>query len=105
MSWESEVAFMEFKRLNKDRVATLDLESVVTSIVRAQHPSGEIPWSDGDKTDPWDHVESAMGLSVGGRITEARRAFAWLASMQLDDGSWHASYKNGVPRTEPTTPT
>lgn len=97
MSWESEVSFMEFKRLDKDRVATLDLESVVSSIVRTQHPSGEIPWSDGDKTDPWDHVESAMGLSVGGRITEARRAFAWLAAMQLDDGSWHASYKNGVP--------
>ena len=88
---------MEFKRLDKDRVATLDLESVVTSIVRTQLPSGEIPWSDGDKTDPWDHVESIMGLSVGGRITEARRAFAWLASMQLEDGSWHASYKKGVP--------
>ncbi|WP_236889232.1 phenyltransferase domain-containing protein [Desulfoluna limicola] len=88
---------MEFKRLDKDRVAALDLEPVVASIVRTQLPTGEIPWSDGDKTDPWDHVEAAMGLAVGGRIVEARRAFAWLASMQLENGSWHASYKEGVP--------
>ena len=91
---------MEFKRLDKDRVATLDLESVAASIVRTQLPSGEIPWSDGDKTDPWDHVESAMGLSVGGHIAEARKAFAWLAAMQLDDGSWYASYKKSVPEDQ-----
>lgn len=97
MSSESEVVFMESKRLNNGRVATLDLEPVVNSIVRTQLPTGEIPWSVGEKTDPWDHVESAMGLAVGGRIEEARRAFAWLASMQLDDGSWYASYINGIP--------
>ena len=88
---------MEFKRWDKEHVGDLDLEAVLASIVATQLPSGEIPWSDQDKTDPWDHVESAMGLTVGGAITEARKAFAWLASMQLEDGSWYASYKHGVP--------
>ena len=88
---------MEFKRADKGSVADLDLEAVVASILQTQLPTGEIPWSDGDKTDPWDHVESTMGLSVGGRISEARRAFEWLASMQLENGSWFASYKKGVP--------
>lgn len=88
---------MEFKKVDGNRVSTLDLEPVVNAIARTQHPSGEIPWSVGDKTDPWDHVEAAMGLSVGGRLTEAKRAFAWLAAMQLQDGSWYASYKQGVP--------
>lgn len=88
---------MEFKRWDKGRVASVDLEAVLASILRTQLPTGEIPWSDGDKTDPWDHVESAMGLTVGGAIPEARAAFAWLAQKQLEDGSWYASYKEGVP--------
>ncbi|MDT8272658.1 MAG: hypothetical protein RRA35_05655, partial [Desulfomonilia bacterium] len=28
---------------------------------------------------------------------EARRAFEWLASTQLDDGSWYSSYRQGTP--------
>ena len=50
----------------------------------------------GDKTDPWDMVEAAMGLSIGGYFHEAKKAFAWLADMQLDDGSWYAAYKAGI---------
>jgi hypothetical protein len=42
-------------------------------------------------------VESAMGLSIGGKITNARKAFEWLKNNQLEDGSWYASYINGVP--------
>ncbi len=63
-------------------------------ISKVQLPSGQIPWSPGGKTDPWDHVESAMGLTIGGRYDLARRAFQWLAGHQLDDGSWYCSYRN-----------
>jgi hypothetical protein len=60
-----------------------------------QLPSGQIPWHTGGKTDPWDHVESAMGLAVGGHIAAAERAFDWLAQTQLADGSWYAATRNG----------
>ncbi len=44
----------------------LDLGAVAGLIAKVQLPSGEIPWHLGGKTDPWDHVEAAMGLTVGG---------------------------------------
>ncbi|MFZ2041491.1 MAG: phenyltransferase domain-containing protein, partial [Desulfobacterales bacterium] len=58
----------------KDRSA-LSVAAVAGLIAAAQKPSGEIPWSQGDKTDPWDHIEAAMGLQVGGCLAEARHAF------------------------------
>ncbi len=58
------------------------------AIARMQEPSGQIPWFPGGHTDPWDHVESAMGLSVAGRIAEAEAAYAWSARTQRADGSW-----------------
>jgi hypothetical protein len=75
----------------------VDIETLAASIAAVQLPSGEIPWHTGGKTDPWDHVESAIGLSIGGYIEEARRAFEWLAENQLEDGSWYSSYLNGNP--------
>jgi hypothetical protein len=70
----------------------IDVAAIVDRIARTQLASGAIPWSEGDKTDPWDHVESAMGLAVGGRMAAARRAFGWLRETQLPDGSWYAGY-------------
>ena len=75
----------------------VDVDAVCRLIAATQLPSGEIPWSTGDKTDPWDHVEAAMGLTVGGYLEQARRAFIWLRSMQLVDGSWFAAYRRGIP--------
>ncbi len=75
----------------------IDIEAAAATIVRAQRASGEIPWGDGQKTDPWDHVECAMGLAVGGCLPEARRAFEWLAGIQLEDGSWYSAYVQGRP--------
>jgi hypothetical protein len=75
----------------------IDVAAIAERIARTQLASGAIPWSHGDKTDPWDHVESAMGLAVGGRMASARRAFDWLREAQLPDGSWYAGYKNGAP--------
>lgn len=68
---------------------------MVDLIARTQLPTGEIPWYPGYKTDPWDHVEAAMGLTIGGRYAHARRAFQWLQREQLDDGSWYAAYEDG----------
>ena len=47
-------------------LSSIGVAQAASLIVRAQRPDGEIPWCEGQKTDPWDHVESAMGLSVGG---------------------------------------
>jgi len=77
-----------------------DLKAVGALIAGIQLPSGEIPWSEGDKTDPWDHVEAAIGLSIAGFFSEARRAFEWLARQQLDDGSWYSAYRDGKPEDE-----
>lgn len=74
-----------------------DIGLMATFIAGLQKETGEIPWSEGGKTDPWDHVESAMGLAVAGYLEEARRAYLWLVDTQLDDGSWWASYRGGVP--------
>ncbi len=57
------------------------------SIVATQEPSGAIPWPDGH-TDPWDHVECAMALTVCGLNGHARRAYDWLRRTQRADGSW-----------------
>jgi hypothetical protein len=76
---------------------SIDVHAVTDLIAKTQRNSGEIPWCDGHKTDPWDHVEAAMGLTIGGRLKEAQLAFEWLSNMQLDDGSWFSSYINGIP--------
>ncbi len=75
----------------------VDIERVAGFIVNTQKQSGEIPWCEGEKTDPWDHIEAAMGLGIGGYLEEARQAYRWLAHLQLEDGSWYAAYINGVP--------
>jgi len=72
-------------------------DAVAGLIADTQKPDGEIPWSPGDKTDPWDHVEAAMGLGIGGRFREARNAFAWMVRNQRKDGAWHAAYRDGRP--------
>ena len=77
--------------------ARLDVEQMADFIASVQKADGEIPWSVGGKTDPWDHVESAMGLSVAGYWTEAERAYGWMRGTQQEDGSWPAAYRDGVP--------
>lgn len=77
--------------------AALDVESVAGRIAEIQRSDGEIPWHPGGKTDPWDHVEAAMGLTVAGLLAEARRAYRWLAARQNTDGSWFSAYRQGRP--------
>lgn len=65
-------------------------------IASHQQPSGEILWALGGKSDPWDHVHAAMGLSVLGRFDEARAAYRYLASIQEPNGAFAAERVGGV---------
>ncbi len=76
---------------------SLNIESVAGFIAGLQRITGDIPWHDGGKTDPWDIVESAMGLNIGGYFTESRLAFQWMKDNQNKDGSWFSSYIDGIP--------
>jgi hypothetical protein len=87
---------LEQNRLRSDPQQSIDIEAPAALIARTQRPSGEIPWCDGQKTDPWDHVESAMGLATAGFLPEALKAYEWLAGRQLPDGSWYSAYLEGV---------
>lgn len=72
----------------------------VDFIARTQEASGAIPWFTDGELDPWNHVEAAMGLALGGRLEEAAAAYAWLQRHQLEDGGWFAGYCKGRPTTE-----
>lgn len=75
-----------------DVITARRLSKTVDSIAEVQLPSGCIPWFEGGHADPWNHVEAAMALDVGGRHSEAERAYEWLVGTQRADGSWHNYY-------------
>ncbi|MBF0231723.1 MAG: phenyltransferase domain-containing protein [Desulfamplus sp.] len=88
---------MDIKNLELQPSSALNIDSLAGMIADLQHTSGEIPWHEGGKTDPWDLVESAMGLNIGGLSKEADLAFQWMVKKQNENGSWFSSYINGVP--------
>jgi hypothetical protein len=69
-----------------------DVAVTIDAIADWQLDSGMIPWFPGGHADPWNHVEAAMALDIGGRRTEAERAYDWLIGLQHDDGSWYQYY-------------
>ena len=69
------------------------IAQTVDAIASVQQPDGNIPWVPGGHTDPWNLVEAAIALDVGGRFAEAERAYEWLCGMQHFSGSWHAYYQ------------
>ncbi|MEX2488954.1 MAG: hypothetical protein WD356_05435 [Pseudomonadales bacterium] len=71
-------------------------QDTVEYISRVQQSDGAIPWFEDGCLDPWDHIEAAMGLTIGGKIDEAKQAYLWLKEHQLPNGSWLAAYKNSV---------
>ncbi|MEU4160040.1 prenyltransferase [Actinoplanes sp. NPDC026670] len=73
-----------------------DIRVTVASIAAEQEGSGAIPWYAGGQLDPWDHVEAAMALDVGGETQRAADAYEWLRRTQRADGSWASRYENGV---------
>jgi hypothetical protein len=70
-----------------------DVRATVDAIASVQQPDGNIPWVPGGQTDPWNLVEAAMALDVGGRVDDARRAYEWLRRTQNRSGSFHAYYQ------------
>ena len=68
-----------------------------------QDSEGGIRWEPNSKLDPWDHIESAMGLDVLGFEAQSKNAYNWLRAYQESDGSWlslfHSSEKNNLKET------
>jgi MMP endo-(1,4)-3-O-methyl-alpha-D-mannosidase len=69
-----------------------ELQATTDAIAEWQLPSGMIPWFPGGHADPWNHVEAAMALTLGGHDAAADRAFEWLVQTQRSDGAWHQYY-------------
>ncbi|MGY1690977.1 prenyltransferase [Geodermatophilus sp. SYSU D01105] len=72
------------------------VRATVAAIAAEQDGDGALPWFRGGQLDPWDSVEAAMALDVGGRHDRARAAYRWLAARQRPDGSWAAEYRAGA---------
>ncbi|WP_306364340.1 prenyltransferase [Nocardia sp. CC227C] len=77
-------------------LTTAELLRTAESIAAAQESDGAIPWFDGGHTDPWDHLEAAMALTVAGLYEPARAAYAWSAATQRPDGSWPMQFRRGT---------
>ena len=71
-----------------DVLTPAQVAQTAASIAAMQEPDGAIPWTVGEHTDVWNHVEAAMALVVGGQVEAAERAYAWAARTQRADGSW-----------------
>jgi hypothetical protein len=72
------------------------LRATVGWIAAQQDASGALPWFSGGQLDPWDSVEAAMALDVGGEHARAAAAYRWLVGRQRADGSWAAEYRDGA---------
>ncbi|HWJ81430.1 MAG TPA: prenyltransferase [Nocardioides sp.] len=65
------------------------------AIAAMQEPCGAVPWTTGEHVDIWNHVEAAMAMLVGGQVTAAERAYAWIPTMQRADGSFPMKIVDG----------
>ena len=65
-----------------------DVAATAASIAAMQEPDGAVPWTVGEHTDVWNHVEAAMALLVGGQVDAAHRAYAgaWPPSARTAPG-------------------
>ena len=66
-------------------------------IKNIQHESGAIPSNEDGSHDPWDHIESIMGLNFLQDKESADLAFDWLKNNQNADGSWYSKYLDEKP--------
>jgi hypothetical protein len=64
------------------------IAQTAASIASMQESDGAIPWTIGEHTDAWNHVEGAMALLVGGETEAAEAAYDWCLRNQRVDGSW-----------------
>jgi len=73
-------------------LTTEQITATADAIAAAQSRSGMIPWFAGGHADPWNHVEAAMALDIGGHRARAESAYQWLVDVQRPDGSWFQYY-------------
>ena len=69
-------------------LTSAQVAQTAASIAAMQEPDGAIPWTVGQHTDVWNHVEAAMALLVGGEVAAAESAYEWCLRSQRHDGSW-----------------
>ncbi len=69
-----------------------ELRASVAWIASLQTDDGLILWTPDGHADPWNHVETAMALDVGGLHASAKLAYQWMANHQRADGSWFQYY-------------
>jgi hypothetical protein len=72
-----------------------ELQATLQWLIARQKASGEIPWADGAKMDPWDHVHSAMGLAAMGEHDAAHHAYRFMVETQDPNGGWAAQRRGG----------
>ncbi len=77
-------------------LSAAQIAATAAAIVAMQEPSGAIPWTTGQHSDIWNHVEAAMALLVGGEVAPAERALRWCVETQRPDGSWPMRTVAGV---------
>lgn len=77
-------------------VTAAQVAETAASIAAMQEDCGSVPWTTGEHTDVWNHVEAAMAMLVGGQVEAAERAYAWVPTVQRADGSVPMKIVDGV---------
>ena len=91
-------------KLHKDFLRKEIFEINGAYIKSIQYKSGAIPSNEDGTHDPWDHIESIMGLNIYKDIEASKSAFNWLTHHQNSDGSWYAKYykRDAIEKNKPT---
>ena len=93
------------KRLKEKQILKKSFfENIAKFIKSIQLESGAIPSNDDGSHDPWDHIESIMGLNFANEYESSKLAFNWLIKNQNQDGSWFSKYMDEIPieKNKPT---
>jgi len=93
------------KRLKEKQILKKSFfENIAKFIKSIQLESGAIPSNDDGSHDPWDHIESIMGLNFANEYEPSKLAFDWLIKNQNQDGSWFSKYMDDIPieKNKPT---
>ena len=93
------------KRLKEKQILKKSFfENIAKFIKSIQLESGAIPSNDDGSHDPWDHIESIMGLNFANEYESSKLAFNWLIKNQNQDGSWFSKYMDDIPiqKNKPT---
>ncbi|MCG8442866.1 MAG: hypothetical protein MI723_13770 [Caulobacterales bacterium] len=75
----------------------IDPAALARRIRDLQDRDGRIRWIEAGLYDPWNHMESAMGLAVAGEWDAARAALAHLRETQRPDGAWEGEMGCAAP--------